>query len=464
MRLTGIRIVVADDNPELLFTLQSVLENEGAEVHALPDGEQALEAVRELIPDLVILDVVMPKKDGLAATESIKSDPELRYIPVVLLSSKDELDDISRGIERGADDYVRKPFKQDELIDRLIAALRTGELYQELKRARGTSDGAAPSSASQLMVGSSPAIDEVCAKIEQFKSSAAPLLILGESGSGKEVVARAVHQLGDRAKHPFIAQNCSAIQESLLESELFGHVRGAFTGAVRDRKGLFETADGGVLFLDEIGELAAGLQAKLLRVLQDGTFSPVGSSESKKVDVRVITATHRDLDAMVEQGTFREDLLYRLKVLTIEVPPLRERKSDIPELIDWFLQRSCSKNGRSIKKLSEESLDFMKRYDWPGNIRELENEIERLVVVSGDAARIGVGLLPPHVLGAGEGESPVTEAAEEHSNLKDAISALERKMIADALESAEGNKSEAARILGVSRSNLISKVKAYDLE
>ncbi|MCB0321386.1 MAG: sigma-54-dependent Fis family transcriptional regulator, partial [Bdellovibrionales bacterium] len=310
--------------------------------------------------------------------------------------------------------------------------------------------------------------------ILRVQDSDAPVLVRGESGVGKELIARAIHECGRRAKRPFVVQNCSAIHENLLESELFGHVKGSFTGAVKDKAGLFEVANGGTLFLDELGEMSLALQAKLLRVIEYGTFTRVGSSDEVKVDVRIVGATHRHLEEMAEKGTFREDLFYRLNVLSITVPPLRERAEDIPLLAQAFLLRSTERQNKPRKHLTEEALMILCGYSWPGNIRELENEIERVATMSGHLTIVGAGYLSRKIF-QGLTLQSIPEQIESESTgtlpeflfstqLKDALAFVERAILVRVLDRCHGNKSEAARVLGISRSNLISKAQLYQLE
>ncbi len=328
-------------------------------------------------------------------------------------------------------------------------------------------------SAEAGIVGKSGLMQELFRVLDRIRGSNATALILGENGTGKELVARAVHRMSRRADKRFVATNCSAFNDNLLESELFGHKRGSFTGAVGDKPGLFSVADGGTFFLDEVGDMSPALQVKLLRVLQEGVFMPVGATEPKKVDVRIVAATNRDLQTMVRDGTFREDLYYRLNVVQIRVPALRERKDDIPLLAEFFLGRLAQRDGRH-KALSRAALERLLAHRWPGNVRELENEIERLWVLSGDEGLIGEEHLSP-ALGRGAGAqpdaagaptAPATELFEGFAamSLPDAVEALERRMISDGLRAAKGNKTRAAEALGISRRNLIRKVQAYDLE
>ena len=457
-------IVAADDNAEALFALTTLLQQEGYEVVTAENGSDAWELIEEHHPDVVILDVEMPGLKGYEVAEKVKAHPDIKYTPVILLTANAEADDIENGLRRGADDYVIKPFDRGELLARLGAALRIRALYRELQQERRRGDALQSRAEERFsfgkIVGRSPSMREVYDLIEKVKDSKVSVLITGESGSGKELVASAVHFNSQRKHKPFIAQNCSAFSESLLESELFGHVKGAFTGALRDKPGLFELADGGTLFLDEIGEMKPLLQAKLLRVLQDGTFTPVGATKPKKVDVRVVAATNRDLEAMIKDGGFREDLYYRLNVIRIKLPPLRERQVDIPALIESFIEKASKRDEKPRKSFTPELIAALSAYRWPGNVRELENEVERLLLLSGEAQTVGAEFADPRLTGGGE----VGADAPASGTLEDAVTSVERKLIASTLEKTKWNKSEAARVLGVSRSNLIEKVKHYGLE
>lgn len=458
----AVKVLAVDDNEEALFALENLLKHYGYEVVTAGNGREAIERARDEHPDIILLDVVMPELDGYEATRILKSDPVLRYIPLLLLTSKDELEEVVYGFEQGADDYVKKPFESKELLARLNAAVRKQKLYQELLRAQETNEELKKTlherySFSQI-IGGSARMRQVYRLIEKVAASSVPVLIHGESGTGKELVARALHFNSDRRNGPFVVQNCSAFQDHLLESELFGHVKGSFTGAVRDKPGLFQVADEGTFFLDELGEMTLPLQAKLLRVLQDGTFTPVGDTKPRKVNVRVIGATHRSLPKMIEQGTFREDLYYRLNVVTIDLPPLRERPEDIPLLIEHFLER---KKERGSYILEKGTLKALLEYQWPGNIRQLENEIERLCLMAEDDRRLTPELLSPQLLVK---QTSVVRTSGAHGTMKDEIEALECRLITDTLRRTKGNKSEAARELGISRSNLIAKVQQYRLE
>lgn len=464
------RVLAVDDNEDALFALEELLKSHGYDVITAVGGNEAITKARREFPDTVLLDINMPDRDGISVLREIKSDPLLRFTPVVLLTANDSLEDVTQGLDEGADDYIIKPFRSEELLSRVGAAVRMRKLYARLRTAESESvllrRRLADESSFSNIVGKSKGMREVFDLISKVVDAPVPVLITGESGTGKELIAHALHYQGERRNRPFLAQNCAAFSENLLESELFGHAKGAFTGAVRDREGLFEAADGGTLFLDEIGELAPTLQAKLLRVLQDGTFSRVGETKARKVDVRIVAATNRDLKVMVKEGKFREDLFYRLNVVRVHLPPLRERKEDIPLLIEHFLNKGCHDLGKGGKRLSNDALKKLLEYSWPGNIRELKNEIERAVLLSGDDSEIGASLLSEDlreasgsIYSGSEGEqTPVA------GSLKEAVLSLEKKMIEDALAKTGGNKSEAARVLGVSRSNLIAKAQSFGLD
>lgn len=312
------------------------------------------------------------------------------------------------------------------------------------------------------MIGKSKPMQSLYALLDKIKTADSTVLIQGENGTGKELIAKAIHYNSHRKDKAFVIQNCSAFNDNLLESELFGHVKGSFTGAIRDKKGLFEIADKGTFFLDEIGDTSPQMQVKLLRVLQEGTFTPVGSTEMRKVDVRIVAATNKNLKEMVEQGTFREDLYYRLNVINLRVPPLRERKEDIPLLAEFFLGKACDSSGLSKKALTKRALEKLYDYAWPGNVRELQNEMERLVVLAGDESKIMPEMLSPKILEAGE-KSKV-QGARLQGKLKDALEDLERDMIREGLRRTGWNKSKLAKELGISRAGLIMKVEKYGLD
>ena len=463
---SSVKILAVDDNPDALFALEQLLLSRGFQVVTAASGNETLEKAQSERPDLILLDVVMPEPDGYEVAKRLKSHSELRYITIVLLTGKDELPDILRGFEQGADDYICKPYQSAELVARVHAALRVRRLYSELREVKVANRHLQAKLTENFsfgsIIGKSPAMADLYQIMAKVVDADVPVLITGESGTGKEMVATALHANGPRRDKAFVVQNCSAFNENLLESELFGHVKGAFTGAMRDKQGLFEVADGGTFFLDELGEMSPALQVKLLRVLQDGTFMPVGATKQKKVDVRIIAATNRNLEEMVKKGTFREDLYYRLNVVSLRLPPLRERVGDVPLLVQFFLSKIADKTKQGVKSIAPDAMSCLERYPWPGNIRQLENEIQRACVMSGKESLITRESLSPTVAGV---EAPVPRLSKgEERPLKDVLDQVEREMIEQVIARCEGNKSEAARQLGIARSNLIAKCREYGLE
>ena len=474
--MSRFKVLAVDDNSDGLYALEQILIDGGYDVVTAASGKETLSKVQQENPDIVLLDVQMPPPDGHEVTRIMKSDERYRFTPILLLTAKDALEDVIEGLEIGADDYIKKPYNQKELLARLQAALRTKQVYGELRQALDETVKLRRELGAQRgypnIIGNSESMKSVFRVLDKVKDSTATVLITGESGSGKELIAQALHYSSIRKDKPFVAQNVSALQDTLLESELFGHVRGSFTGAVKDKLGLFAVADGGTLFLDELGEMSASMQSKLLRVLQEGTFVPVGDTKPKKVDVRVIGATHRKLDEMIERGEFREDLYYRLNVISIDLPPLRERREDIPVLLEKFLKDQSSKYSMSPKQLAPETLELLRQYDWPGNIRQLQNEVERMVLLSGENSHITSEVLSPKISGKKSvaGSTPeVTSATSapryeyaDGTTLKDAVDRLEKQMIESAMKQYNNNKSEVAKRLGISRSSLIQKVQSYE--
>jgi two-component system response regulator AtoC len=392
----------------------------------------------------------MPVMDGLAFLKELAG----RGIEttVIMMSAYGTIETAIEAMKAGAYDYVTKPFKRDEVVLALRKATEREQLKRENRRLReeldaGATVGMVAHSASMRQV------LELAAKVADYKTT---VLITGESGTGKELIARAIHRGGGRASKPLVAINCAALPETLLESELFGHVKGAFTDAVRDKAGLFEQADGGTLFLDEIGDMPASLQVKLLRVLQEEEVRPVGGGASRKVDVRIIAATARELPREIEAGRFREDLFYRINVLPLHLPPLRSRPEDIPPLINHFVGRLNRRLGLSVEGFSAQAMAACLAYDWPGNVRELENAVERAMVLA-ETRLIGRESLPPAVQGAPEGASPGLSVREN-------VRALERQLIVRALEKSGGNRTQASKLLQISHPCLLSKIREYGIE
>jgi two-component system response regulator HydG len=444
------RILVVDDDRAHLTMLTAMLESWGYEVETAPDGSEAVEKVRRRAYDAILTDVRMAEVDGIEALRRIKAfNP---CLPVLIMTAYSSVDTAVGALKAGAFDYLHKPLDFDELRGGLQRALAHGG------QGRGAEGGKTP--APQGMIGAAPAMRELFSMIRAVAPSEASVLVLGESGTGKELVARALHEGSPRASRRLVTVNCAALAESLLESELFGHEKGAFTGAQRQRDGLFVQADGGTLFMDEIGEMPLALQAKLLRALQQGEVQRLGSDRPVRVDVRIIAATNRDLEAEVRAGHFREDLYYRLNVIALRVPALRERPEDIPLLAGHFLERFSRRNRKSFRGFSPRAMDLMLRHDWPGNVRELENAVERAVILApGETVTeldLPAGLrarAADAADGGPAGSGPVV-------SLEDA----EREAIARTLEQVGHNKSEAARLLGVTRVTLRSKMRKFGLD
>ena len=405
--------------------------------------------------------------DGLSLFRRIRT--EHPNVDVILMTAYAEIDDAVAAMKDGALDYLTKPFDVEELLVRIGRLQERRGLEAELEAARTELERRDPS---RMIVGDSPSMVRLLSVVETVADSEAPVLITGESGTGKELVARTVHQLSPRRDGPFVAVNCAAFPETLLEAELFGHERGAFTGAHQAREGRFQAAAGGTLFLDEIAEIPSTAQAKLLRVLQDGMFEPLGTNRTVQADVRIVSATHRDLRERIQDGRFREDLYYRLNVLDLHIPPLRERRSDLPMLVEHFLQKYV-RAGRRVPSLSPAAFAALTEYPFPGNVRELEHAIHRAVVLS-RGETIEMSHLPEPISGTSDpGEPPPTEPAGHATNgvhtdglvsLQDAVKAFEREYLLRALKAAEGKKSRAAELLGISRKNLWEKLRAHQIQ
>jgi two-component system, NtrC family, response regulator PilR len=443
-------LLIVDDEPSARETLALLLRRRGHHVLEAGGVAAAMKRLSEDVFDVVITDLRMPDGDGLDVLRAVKTHtPDSE---VILLTAFAGWESAKEAIRLGALDYFEKGNEPDELYHRLDKALAERVLRRENENLRA-----------QLrerygiagLVAQSPAMKSVLELVERVAPTDATLLIQGESGTGKEVIARAVHHASPRAAHPFVAVNCGAVPEALLESELFGHLRGSFTGAVASKPGLFEEANGGTLFLDEIGEMPAALQVKLLRVLQSREIRRLGATQSLAIDVRVLAATNRDLAEMIRKGTFREDLFYRLNVIQIVLAPLRDRREDIPALAEQFLARSAAKLGRELR-LSADTVERLLRYPWPGNVRELENAIERAAIL-GRGAVIGPDDLPPHVAAGLElGPSPALPA-------QVTLGDVERTHILQTLERFGGSHSGAAEALGIGRTTLWRKLKEYGI-
>ena len=454
------RILVVDDHPSNVKAIRMKLQSEGHTILEATNGRAALERFESDRPDLVLLDIMMPGMDGFEVCTRIKATNGGGFTPVILVTGKTETESLVRGFEVGADDYITKPFKPIELVARVRAMLRIREAVRENRELKRE---LARTYAFDTIVGESDEMKRVLALVEKVVERDVTVLLTGETGTGKEIFAKAIHYNGPRRRKRFVAANCGALSETLLESELFGHKRGSFTGATEDRVGLLEAADGGTVFLDEISETSAAFQVKLLRVLQEGEVTRVGELNPRKIDVRVIAASNTDLELEIKSGRFREDLFYRLSVFPLRLPALRERRSDVALLAVHFLARFADALQQDCPGFTDEAAAALSAYDWPGNVRELANEVQRALVLSEPGEPIGLGELSAKVTAGHPGRCS-DRASTARGALRQAVEQVEREVIARANDRFEGNKSQMAAELGISRWTLLQKMRAYGLE
>jgi DNA-binding NtrC family response regulator len=438
------RILIVDDAPDTLEVLQRNLSSQGYQVFTAPGVAEAIQILDQTAVDLVVTDLKMPKASGLDLVRHVREN--LKDTEVMLITGYASIEGAVQAVKSGAEEYLSKPFTDDELLSAVQRVLE--KLH--LRRAGQKALPAVPAGRYGFL-GESEAMAKVWQAVAKAASTVATVLISGESGTGKELVARAIHYSSPRSAAPFVAVNCGGIPEGLLESELFGHVKGAFTGATESRAGFFQTADGGTIFLDEISDTSLAMQTKLLRVLQEKEVYMVGARRPQKVDVRVLAATNKDLFALVKKGTFREDLYFRLNVINISLPPLRERGDDILLLARHFAKRFAKEAGKPVPQFSENALRVLKRYDWPGNVRELENVLQRLVVMT-DGPRIEIPDLPPLM----------RFSAPRMNGLNRTLAEVEADYIRNVLAGVGENKTRAAEILGIDRKTLREKLKIHD--
>lgn len=446
------RVLIVDDEAGSRQGLSELVRSWGYESETASDGAEGLEKTESFRPQVVIADLVMPRMDGLGLLDGLQ--PQLDRLAVVMLTAKGSIATAVEAMKKGAFDYLTKPVDTAQLRQVLERALERTAAYEEVARYQ---QQLAERGRFGSMVGTSQSMKELYELMSQVGPSAASVLIVGESGTGKEMVARTLHDLSPRKEGEFVAVNCAAIPETLLESEIFGHERGSFTGAEGRRRGLFELADGGSLFLDEIAEMAPATQAKLLRVLEERSFRRLGGAEEIRVDVRVLAATNRDPNEALNEGNLREDLYYRLNVFTLELPPLREREEDVRLLAESFIQDFNERDGKSLRGIDEDALGALETYQWPGNVRELRNVIERAVIVA-RGETLGLKDLPPSVT---EPRQPATSADGVELPVGTTVEEAEKNLILKTLESTGQNKTRAAEILGISLKTLHNKLKKY---
>ena len=445
------RILIVDDDRGMCQLLIDLLGEDGYETDVAYDGQAALDKYRTTRFDLTITDLMMPKMRGIELVQRLREIDSGAL--VLLITAFGTIESAVEAMRAGAFHYITKPFHNDEILIQAKRAIEQKTLQEELKRLRTEVQAR---NRFQNIIGQSAAMQRVFEIVAQVSDLPANILIEGESGTGKELIARAIHSSSSRVSGPFIPVNCAAIPETLLESELFGYVRGAFTDARKDRPGLFREASGGMVFLDEISEMPLTLQTKLLRVLEDKEVRPLGANQSEKVDTRVLSASNRNLDELVRNGKFRQDLYYRLNVIRIELPALRQRSEDIPLLVRYFIEKFAAGAKRNVEGIQDDALAALKSYDWPGNIRELEHTVERAVLL-GKGTLVGAEDLPTNLMARGESAIVLAQAFAKQFTLHD----LEREYIGKVLESTKGNKTEAARILGVDRTTLYRKLEEY---
>ena len=449
-------ILIVDDEESILKALGGILEDEGYRTLYAADGIEALEVVQRETPDLVMLDIWMPRMEGLEALQRLR---ELHPgLVVVMMSGHGTIETAVKSTKMGAYDFIEKPLSLEKVIVTVNNALGVNRLRQENASLRGIV------LQDHDMIGTSQAMKRLQEQIGLVAPSSASVLITGENGTGKELVARAIHYYSPRRDKPFVELNCAAIPEELIESELFGHEKGAFTGAVSQKKGKFDLADSGTIFLDEIGDMSLKTQAKVLRILQERKFERVGGTRTIEVDVRIIAATNKVLEDEIRRGTFREDLFYRLNVVPFQVPPLRERREDIPVLIEHFLDLFCRRESRDCKEMAPEAVALMKGYDWPGNVRELKNIIERLVIMT-PGRTITEMHMPAYLAGNKDAREDVGrfDGFRDVSSLREAREEFEKEFIIQKLEENDWNISRTAEAIELERSNLHRKIKTYGI-
>ena len=450
------KVLIVDDDLDALEMMQDLFDSKGYQSHTATNGLEALTSIKNQEPDIVLSDIRMPEMGGMELLRILTKD--FAHIPVIMITAHGTIKTAVEAMKVGAKDYILKPLSLDEILAKVERITQLNTLIREneylLNKLQQTYDFT-------NMIGKTDKIQELFRLVKDVATTNTTVLIGGESGVGKELIANAIHYNSTRVKRPFVKVNCGVLAESLLESELFGHVRGAFTGAIKDKIGRFEMANGGTLFLDEIGDISLNMQLKLLRVLQEGEFERVGGTETLKVDVRIIAATNKDLRKAIDEGTFRQDLYYRLNVIPIVVPPLRERSDDIKYLVNHFIDKFNRVYGKSIREVDPRAMQLIESYDYPGNIRELENLIERIIVLD-KKGKIQVEDLPENIRGTET--SSKMEEVDFNEGLSTLVDEYERNLIIKALAENNNNKFQTAIMLNMNRSTFMSKIKKYGIK
>lgn len=448
------RILIVDDEVDALDLMEELFQKNGYDTYTASNGVEALNILRETEVDIMISDIFMPEMDGMALLDTVgKKYPD---ISILMITAHGTIETAVEAMKKGAKDYILKPLHLDEIVGKVetISQLKT-----LIKENRYLKDKLSKKFNFENIIGKNRKMQELFELIRDIAKTNSTVLIRGESGTGKELIANAIHFNSDRIEKPFVKVNCAVLAENLLESELFGHVKGAFTGAIKDKVGRFELAHGGTIFLDEIGDISPNMQLKLLRVLQEGEFERVGGNETKKVDVRILAATNRNLEEAMKSGNFRQDLYYRLNVIPLDVPPLKERKDDIPLLVTYFLEKFSVDFKKQIRAVDDEAMDYLQTYDWPGNIRELENLMERAIVLN----KSGILTVKDFPISVPSAETEEEININFDNDLTGVVDNFEKKIILKALRENNFNKLRTAEKLGIHRSTFMSKLKKYEI-
>lgn len=448
------RILIVDDEVDALDLMEELFQKNGYDTYTASNGVEALNILRETEVDIMISDIFMPEMDGMSLLDTVSK--KYQEISVLMITAHGTIETAVEAMKKGAKDYILKPLHLDEIVAKVETM---SQLKSLIKENRYLKDKLSKKFNFENIIGKNKKMQELFELIRDIAKTSSTVLIRGESGTGKELIANAIHFNSDRIEKPFVKVNCAVLAENLLESELFGHVKGAFTGAIKDKIGRFELAHGGTIFLDEIGDISPNMQLKLLRVLQEGEFERVGGTETKKVDVRILAATNRNLEEAMKSGNFRQDLYYRLNVIPLDVPPLRERKDDIPLLVAYFLEKFSADFKKRIEAVEDDAMQYLQSYDWPGNIRELENLMERAIVLN----KNGILTVKDFPISVSNAESEEEINIQVNNDLTEVVDNFERKIILKALRENNFNKLRTAEKLGIHRSTFMSKLKKYEI-